>query len=92
MEPHLLPLVGQVIFFAGDFAPEGWLFCDGKSLSINQYPALYSILYETYGGDMKNNTFRLPDLRDLEPKLKKNGLSGPRYIICVNGFYPRRTD
>jgi microcystin-dependent protein len=56
------PFIGQVILFAGNFAPRGWAFCDGQLLSISSNSALFSILGTTYGGDGRT-TFGLPDLR-----------------------------
>ena len=60
------PILGTIIIFAGTYAPQGWFDCDGRSLSINQYAALYSILGTTYGGDGQA-TFALPDLRGRTP-------------------------
>lgn len=60
------PLLGQVIMFAGNFAPRGWAFCDGQLLAINQNQALFSILGATYGGDGRTS-FALPDLRGRAP-------------------------
>ena len=54
--------IGIVKLFAGNFAPRGWMFCDGSLLSIAQNSALFSILGTTYGGDGKT-TFALPDLK-----------------------------
>lgn len=56
------PFIGQVILFAGNFAPRGWAFCEGQLLAINNNQALFSILGTTYGGDGRT-TFGLPDLR-----------------------------
>ena len=56
------PILGQIIIFAGNFAPKGWAFCDGQLLSISQNTALFSLLGTTYGGDGQT-TFALPDLR-----------------------------
>ena len=56
------PFLGQIVIFAGNFAPRGWAFCDGQLLPINQHQALFSILGTTYGGDGRT-TFALPDLR-----------------------------
>ncbi len=56
------PFIGQVILFAGNFAPRGWALCQGQLLSIAQNNALFSILGTTYGGDGRT-TFALPDLR-----------------------------
>lgn len=56
------PLIGEIMLFAGNFAPRNWALCDGQLLSISQYSALFSILGTTYGGDGRT-TFGLPDLR-----------------------------
>ena len=56
------PFIGQIIMFAGNFAPRGWALCDGQLLAINSNQALFSILGTTYGGDGRT-TFGLPDLR-----------------------------
>ena len=74
--------IGQVITFAGRFAPQYWMFCDGQMLDVSQNPALFSILGNTYGGDGMH-TFKLPDTR------KTDGES-MRHIICITGMYPSR--
>jgi len=56
------PYVGEVLLFAGNFAPEGWDFCNGQLLPIDQYAALFSILGTTYGGNGTTN-FALPNLQ-----------------------------
>jgi len=56
------PFIGQMIMFAGNFAPRGWAFCEGQLLPISNNAALFSILGTTYGGDGRT-TFGLPDLR-----------------------------
>ena len=60
------PLLGQIILFAGTFAPVGWALCEGQLMSIRQYTALFSLLGTTYGGDGRE-TFALPDLRGRAP-------------------------
>jgi microcystin-dependent protein len=59
-------LLGTIKLFAGNFQPKGYMICDGRLLSINQYTALYSILGTTYGGNGQT-TFALPDLRGRVP-------------------------
>lgn len=54
--------LAEIRIFAGNFAPEGWKFCDGSLMSINDNSALFSLIGTTYGGDGQN-TFALPDLR-----------------------------
>jgi microcystin-dependent protein len=72
--------LGQVILFAGSFAPKDWAFCDGQLMGISQNPALFSILGTTYGGDGVR-TFKLPDT-------KARDADGMRHIICIYGVYP----
>lgn len=55
--------LGEIKIFAGNFAPKGWLKCEGQLLSISQNTALFSILGTSYGGDGRT-TFGLPDLRE----------------------------
>ena len=52
--------------FAGNFAPRGWMFCQGQLLPISQNSALFAILGTTYGGNGQT-TFGLPDLRSRVP-------------------------
>jgi len=54
--------IGEIRFFAGNFAPRNWAFCDGQLLPIAQNQALFSIIGTTYGGDGRT-TFALPDAR-----------------------------
>ena len=60
------PFIGQVMLFAGNFAPRGWAFCEGQLMAISSNTALFSILGTTYGGDGRT-TFALPDLRGRVP-------------------------
>lgn len=66
------PFIGQIIMFAGNFAPRGWAFCEGQLLAISQNTALFSILGTLYGGDGRT-TFALPDLRGRVPLHPGNG-------------------
>jgi microcystin-dependent protein len=56
------PFIGQIIMFAGTYAPRGWALCNGQLLPIASYQALFSLLGTNYGGDGRT-TFGLPDLR-----------------------------
>lgn len=60
------PYLGQLMLFAGNFAPRGWALCEGQLLPISQNTALFSLLGTTYGGDGRT-TFGLPDLRGRAP-------------------------
>jgi microcystin-dependent protein len=60
------PFVGEIIQFAGNFAPRGYALCEGQLLSISQNTALFSLLGTNYGGN-GTTTFALPDLRGRTP-------------------------
>ena len=66
------PFIGEIIMFAGNFAPRGWALCDGQLLPIAQNAALFSILGTTYGGDGRT-TFGLPEMRGRVPMHPGNG-------------------
>ena len=58
--------IGTIIAWAPNFAPQGWLFCNGQLLPINQYQAVFALLGTTYGGDGRTN-FALPNLNGRVP-------------------------
>jgi len=60
------PYVGEIRMFAGNFAPAGWMFCEGQLLPISEYETLFNLIGTTYGGDGQS-TFALPDLRGRIP-------------------------
>jgi microcystin-dependent protein len=60
------PYVGEIRMFAGNFAPAGWMFCEGQLLPISENETLFQLIGTTYGGDGEA-TFALPDLRGRLP-------------------------
>jgi len=58
--------LGIIKIFAGNFAPRGWMMCNGQILSIAQNTALFSLLGTTYGGNGQT-TFALPNLQSRVP-------------------------
>lgn len=62
------PLVptGSVLMWAGTGTPEGYLSCDGSSISRTSFPDLFAVLGTTYGS-VDINSFSLPDLRGRAP-------------------------
>jgi microcystin-dependent protein len=60
------PYVGEIRMFAGNFAPAGWMFCEGQLLPISENDTLFMLIGTTYGGDGQS-TFGLPDLRGRVP-------------------------
>lgn len=67
------PYVGEIRMFAGNFAPAGWMFCEGQLLPISENETLFQLIGTTYGGDGES-TFALPDLRGRIPIHQGNGL------------------
>ncbi len=68
------PYVGEIRMFAGNFAPAGWMFCEGQLLPISEYETLFNLIGTTYGGDGQS-TFALPDLRGRIPIHFGNGFT-----------------
>ena len=67
------PYVGEIRIFAGNFAPAGWMFCEGQLLPISENETLFQLIGTTYGGDGQS-TFGLPDLRGRIPLHQGGGL------------------
>lgn len=68
------PYVGEIRMFAGNFAPAGWMFCEGQLLPISENETLFNLIGTTYGGDGQS-TFALPDLRGRIPLHFGNGFT-----------------
>src|SRR5688500_10474033 len=73
------PYVGEIRMFAGNFAPAGWMFCEGQLLPISENETLFQLIGTTYGGDGES-TFALPDLRGRIPLHQGNG-----FILAETG-------
>src|SRR5215210_8113419 len=73
------PYVGEIRMFAGNFAPAGWMFCEGQVLPISENETLFQLIGTTYGGDGQE-TFALPDLRGRIPIHQGNG-----FILAETG-------
>ncbi|MFD1990612.1 phage tail protein [Paenibacillus nicotianae] len=67
------PFTGEIRMFAGNFAPQDWLFCQGQEVSILAYQALYSIIGNNYGVSSSQNTFKLPNLQGNVPMHQGTG-------------------
>src|ERR671914_590633 len=65
--------------FGGNFAPAGWMFCDGQLLPISENETLFQLIGTTYGGDGES-TFALPDMRGRLPMHQGNG-----FILAETG-------
>lgn len=74
------PYIGEIRIFAGNFAPNGWMFCEGQQIAISDYETLFNLIGTTYGGDGQS-TFALPDLRGRLPLHTGTGNSGTYYTV-----------
>lgn len=61
-----MPYIGEIRMFAGNFAPVGWMFCEGQLLPISENDALFTLIGTIYGGDGQE-TFGLPNLASRVP-------------------------
>jgi microcystin-dependent protein len=68
------PYVGEIRMFGGNFAPAGWMFCEGQLLPISENETLFNLIGTTYGGDGQS-TFGLPDLRGRLPMHQGGGFT-----------------
>lgn len=78
------PYIGEIRLFAGNFAPAGWMFCDGTTLPISENETLFNLIGTTYGGDGQN-TFNLPDLRGRVPFHFGQGSGLSSYALAESG-------
>jgi microcystin-dependent protein len=74
------PYVGEIRMFAGNFAPNGWMFCEGQTLPISENDVLFQLIGTTYGGDGES-TFNLPNLASRVPIHMGTGPDGTTYQL-----------
>jgi microcystin-dependent protein len=74
------PYVGEIRMFAGNFAPNGWMTCEGQPLPISENAVLFQLIGTTYGGDGES-TFNLPNLASRVPIHKGTGPDGTTYQL-----------
>jgi len=67
--------LSEIRIVSFNYPPKGWAFCNGQTLPINQYQALFSLIGTYYGGDGITN-FKLPNLQARMPVHQ-----GPNYVI-----------
>jgi len=86
MESYLATIMG----WAPNFAPRGWAFCQGQTLSIAQNTALFSLLGTTYGGNGQT-TFMLPNMAGRLPIGTGQSPGQPNYVLGQIGGTPSVT-
>jgi len=77
------PFIGEIRMFGGNFAPAGWMFCDGSLIPISENDTLFNLIGTTYGGDGQE-TFALPDLRGRVPIHSGQGPGLSNYTLSEN--------
>jgi microcystin-dependent protein len=78
------PYLGQIQIVAFNFAPRGWFLCNGQTLAIQQYTALFSLIGTYYGGN-GTSTFQLPNLQGRVPIHQGTGPGLSTYVIGEQG-------
>ncbi|MDR3537743.1 MAG: tail fiber protein [Acetobacteraceae bacterium] len=74
------PFVGQVISVGFNFAPIGWLACNGQLVPISEYEVLFNLIGTTYGGNGTTN-FGVPDLRGRTPLCMGQAAGLSTYVL-----------
>jgi len=82
--------IGEIRLWTVSYAPDGWIFCDGRSLNISDYPSLFQLIGTTYGGDGLS-TFKVPDLQSRVPIGAGQGLGLPNYTLGQTGGSEQNT-
>lgn len=72
---------GEIRMFPYNYTPDGWLPCDGRSLSIMNYQLLYALIGITFGGDGRTN-FQLPNLMGQIPVGTGAAATGTAYVFA----------
>lgn len=91
----MTPFLGMISIFGGNFAPRGWMYCNGQLLSISTNTALFSLLGTSFGGNGVS-TFALPDLRGRVPVGTGTGfvlgqVSGLNAVTILSSNLPPHT-
>lgn len=89
------PYIGEIRMFGGNFAPVGWLLCQGQLLPISEFDALFNLIGTTYGGDGQQ-TFALPNLQSRIPVHVGNGMplgqtGGTETVTLITNQLPVHT-
>ncbi len=74
------PFVGEIRLFGGNFAPVGWMLCQGQTLQISENDVLFNLIGTTYGGDGQQ-TFNLPNLQGRVPINMGQSSGTSNYVI-----------
>jgi microcystin-dependent protein len=82
--------LGEIRLVGFSFAPQGWAFCNGQLLAIQQNTTLFSLLGTNYGGDGRT-TFGLPNLQGSVAMFYGQSAGGSQYVIGESDGTPTVT-
>ena len=74
-----MPYVGEIRMFGGNFAPNGWMLCNGQLIPIAENEVLFDLIGTTYGGDGQS-TYALPNLQSRVPIHQGTSTFGTPYV------------
>jgi microcystin-dependent protein len=86
----MAPYVGEIRMFGGNFAPNGWMFCQGQTLPISENEVLFQLIGTTFGGDGEE-TFQLPNLGGRLPAHQGTPQGGTQMQLGEAGGVPEVT-
>jgi Phage Tail Collar Domain/Collagen triple helix repeat (20 copies)/IPT/TIG domain len=72
--------LGSILLNVSSEYPQNYLPADGRTLPIETYTALFSLIGTNYGGNGMT-TFALPNLKPAAP-------NNTQYLICYSGVFP----
>jgi microcystin-dependent protein len=78
------PFLGQITLYGFNFAPYGWVPCNGQLLPVSQYGGLFSLLGTAFGGN-GTTTFGLPNLQGTVPVGQGTSSIGTTYTVGETG-------
>ena len=81
--------IGAILPYAGNTAPDGYLFCDGSEIERVKFTDLFDVIGNTYNGAtalIGVNTFKLPDLRG-RFALGKDNMDNAGTVPIITGGY-----
>jgi microcystin-dependent protein len=79
------PFLAQIMIFAGNFCPLGWLKTNGALLPISQYQALFALIGTLYGGNGTTD-FALPNTQPIFTQTRQTFTE----CIAIEGVFPSR--
>ncbi len=77
------PMIGMIFSVPWNWAPLNYQLCQGQTLTVNQYQALYSLMGFVFGGNASTE-FKLPALQGRAP-VGTGTLAATRFTLASTG-------